>query len=197
MTLDYYNKNAKLYSQETTYLDFKNQQEILLKYLEPGAHILDLGCGAGRDSKAFIDLGYKVTAIDGSSELCKIASKYTGQQVECRKFQDIDEVSTYDAVWACASLLHLRFDELPDILTKINRSLKPGGYFYSSFKHGEFEGKINGRYYTYLNSKKLDNILSNCKSFNLIESTITRDVRNGYENGKWLNIILRKTSKYS
>lgn len=34
-------------------------------YVEPGGHILDVGCGSGRDAKYFIDKGYQVTAFDG------------------------------------------------------------------------------------------------------------------------------------
>ena len=106
ITLEYYNKNANKYNSETLSIEFEEQHNILLKYLKPGDHILDLGCGSGRDSKAFIEKGYKVTAMDGSIELSKIASKNIGQEVICRKFQDLNEDGIYDAVWACASLIH-------------------------------------------------------------------------------------------
>ena len=42
-----------------------------MKLLAPKAHILDFGCGSGRDTKYFLEQGFQVTAIDGSAELCK------------------------------------------------------------------------------------------------------------------------------
>jgi hypothetical protein len=84
--------------------------------------------------------------VDGSNELCKIASKYIGQEVICKRFQDLRESSTYDAVWACASLLHVPLVDLS--LSKVATALKTGGYFYGSFKYGEFGGERNVGYNT-------------------------------------------------
>lgn len=140
MTLDYYNTNAINYSKETALVEFQEQRYMLLKYLKKNAYILDLGCGSGRDSKAFISQKYKVTAIDGSKELSEIASHNIGQQVICKRFQDLDYIDIYDGVWACASLLHVPSYQLKQIFVNIARALKSGGYFYGSFKYGEFEG---------------------------------------------------------
>ena len=45
----------------------------------------------GRDSKAFMESGYRVVALDGSKEMCRQASAYLGQEVQCRRFEEIDE----------------------------------------------------------------------------------------------------------
>ena len=50
--------------------------------LAEGAHILDLGCGSGRDSRHFIDQGYTVTAVDGSAEIAACAEQLIGQPVK-------------------------------------------------------------------------------------------------------------------
>ena len=81
-TLDYYNKNAKKFISGTISVDFGIVQNRFLDKLHPGAEILDYGCGSGRDTKYFLEQGYKVTAIDGSQELCKLASEYTGIPVK-------------------------------------------------------------------------------------------------------------------
>lgn len=192
MTLDYYNKNALAYSQETQTAKFQDRRIMLLKYLEPPAYILDLGCGAGRDSKAFIDQGYQVKAIDGSEELCKIASHYINQEVVCQRFQDLNESNAYDGVWACASLLHVPSTNLPEIFGKISKALKLGGYFYGSFKHGTFEGERNGRYFTDLTKEKLKVLIELLADLELIETEITNDVRPNRENEQWLNFIITR-----
>ena len=105
-TLDYYNKNAKKFISGTISVDFGIVQNRFLDKLHPGAEILDYGCGSGRDTKYFLEQGCKVTAIDGSQELCKLASEYTGIPVKHMLFQDLDEKEAYDGIWACSSILH-------------------------------------------------------------------------------------------
>ena len=72
-TLIYYNQNAELFAQGTLSVDFKQTQDRFLKKLTTNACILDFGCGAGRDTKYFLEKGYQVDATDGSEELCKLA----------------------------------------------------------------------------------------------------------------------------
>lgn len=68
---------------------------------------MDFGCGSGRDSKYFMDSGYFVKSCDGSIEMCKLASKYLNSNVICMDFLDLNEVNTYDYIWACSSILHV------------------------------------------------------------------------------------------
>lgn len=192
MTLDYYNQNAIEFNQGTVAVEFEERRNMLLKYLKPGAHILDFGCGSGRDSKAFIQKGYKVTAIDGSSELCKIASQYIGQNVICNRFQDLNNSNMFDAVWACASILHIPSANLRDIISNISKALKPGGYFYASFKYGDFEGERNGRYFTDLTEESFSSLLEPFDQVEIVELEITGDARVGREDEKWLNVIVKK-----
>jgi len=191
-TIDYYNKHAAAFTSDTVSVEFSENQNMLIKYLKPSAHILDLGCGAGRDSKAFIQKGFKVTAMDGSIELCKIASQNIGQNVICKRFQDLDDVNTFDAVWACASILHIPLVELHKVFENISKSLKPLGYIYASFKYGNFEGERNGRYFTDLTEERLKLLLNPLDHLEIVETLITSDVRQGRENEKWLNTIIKK-----
>ena len=98
-TLDYYNKNADNFVANTISVDFKKTQDKFLDKLQ-GKRILDFGCGSGRDTKYFLEKGYEVDAVDGSEELCKAASKYTGIQVRQMLFQEIIELNRYDGIWA-------------------------------------------------------------------------------------------------
>lgn len=80
---------------------------LFLPYLPASAHILDLGCGSGRDSAYFSSLGYEVTAVDGSAELCKRVTEKYGIDAYCLRFEEIEFTSRFDAIWASASLLHI------------------------------------------------------------------------------------------
>ena len=191
-TLEYYNQCAKDYNELTLNIEFEHKREMLLKYLKSKAHILDLGCGSGRDSKAFLQKGYQVTAVDGSQELCKIASENIGQEVICQLFHELEETNTYDGVWACASLLHLPTDELKKVIQKVEQSLKKGGYFYASFKYGEFEGERDGRYFNDFTEESFKNLLAEFPNLKIQEVEVTTDVIPGRENVSWLNIIMKK-----
>ena len=90
-TIEYYNKNAEEFVQGTLSVDFTATQERFLSKLSVDPYILDFGCGSGRDTKYFLDKGYQVKATDGSVELCKLASEYTGIYVKQMLFEELDE----------------------------------------------------------------------------------------------------------
>lgn len=190
--IDYYNNNAVVFVENTVNADMSNAQEHFEKYLKPGQSILDLGCGSGRDSKSFIDKGYTVTAVDGSEEICKIASAYIGQKVEHLSFEEIHCNEEFDGIWACASLLHEEKDKLPGVMKNLCKALKPGGTFYSSFKYGDFVGDKNLRYFVDMNEDSFQELIKDIDGVQIIETWITGDVRDNRENEKWLNIIMKK-----
>lgn len=190
-TIDYYNKNADSFIQGTVSVDFKETQDKFLKLLT-GKKVLDFGCGSGRDTKYFLESGFDVTATDGSEELSKSASTYTGIQVKHMLFQDLNEADCYDGIWACSSILHLSKDELRIVINKMSRALKPNGIIYTSFKYGNFEGERNGRFFTDFTLDVFEDFISDVKDIVIEEYWITGDVRPGREEEKWLNLILRK-----
>lgn len=191
-TLNYYNTNAKTFKQNTINVDFKSTQKRFLKRLPCASNILDFGCGSGRDTKYFLFQGHHVTAIDGSEELCRLASEYTGIPVKHMLFQDLEEENVYDGIWACSSILHLPYQELKSVLNKMAQALKENGIVYTSFKYGTFEGERNGRYFTDMTEEKFESLLKEIKAFHIEEQWITSDVRPDRGDEKWLNIILRK-----
>ena len=188
-TLDYYNNNAELFICDTKDVKFSDIQKQFISYLQPCSSILDLGCGSGRDSKMFMNMGYTVTPADGSEKLCEITAKYLGIPVKHMLFQELDEYDRYDGVWACASILHLKYSELPDVLNRIVKSLKQGGVFYVSFKYGDFEGYRNGRYYTDMNEDRWSELMAHNKELLTKKIWITDDVRAGRKDEKWFNVI--------
>ncbi len=191
-TIDYYNQNAKEFAEGTLFLDFKSKQEIFAGKLYKGAKILDYGCGAGRDTKYFLERGFQVDALDGSKELCRIAREYTGNPVKHALFRDLDATEIYDGIWACSSILHVPKEELAYIFGKMAKALKLSGVLYVSFKYGIFEGERNGRYFTDMTEDAFSLFLQGIENLTLEEQWVTADVRPERENEKWLNLILRK-----
>lgn len=193
-TIEYYNENARAYAEDTLNADMTAMRSLFMKYV-PAGRILDLGCGSGRDSKFFKSAGYEVDAIDGSEELCKIASETAGICVRCMTFDELEDIEKYDGIWACASLLHVEKSKLTDVFRRIERALSAGGYLYASFKLSEFEGYRNGRYFTDFTEDIFSKFLDNFPHLHLIETCITGDVRPDRENEKWLNVIIEKYSQ--
>ena len=191
-TIEYYNENVDKFVNDTQDVVFCATQDLFLSYLNEGNSILDLGCGSGRDTKYFLSKGYKVDATDGSEEICKVASDYTGINVKCLLFNELDEIDKYDGIWACASILHLDRDDLIDVFHRIARALKDNGILYTSFKYSEFEGMRNGRYFTDFTIESFNEFQTNIPDFIIEKIWITNDVRIGREDEKWLNLIMRK-----
>lgn len=191
-TIDYYNSHAKSYIDSTVDVEFSETQERFLRYLSPGARILDFGCGSGRDTKYFLGRGFLVDAVDGSEEFVKRAGAYTGIMVRQLLFQELDEQNRYDGIWACSSILHLTLGELEDVFGRMARALVADGILYTSFKYGTAEGLRNGRYFTDMTEEKMGHLLEKTGDFETVEMWVTSDVRPGRADEKWLNMILRK-----
>ena len=191
-TLNYYDQNATSFSESTLHVNFTKTQQAFLNRLPSHAHILDFGCGAGRDTGYFLEQGCRVTAVDGSEVLCKIASEYTGISVKQMLFQNLDEKEQYDGIWACASILHLKKTELPDVFLRMKKALKKQGVIYASFKYGDYEGMRNGRYFTDFTEKLFADLLKDISGLAIEKTWITGDVREGRGDERWINILLCK-----
>lgn len=193
-TLEYYNKNAQLYCEQTLIGDLQENYKKFLSRLPKKAYILDFGCGSGRDSKYFIDNGYKVKAIDGSIEMCKLASKYIEQEVDCMRFDELVDINIYDGIWACSSILHIEKENLSIILTKMINALKINGIIYTSFKIGQGYEVKEGKYYNYLTKEEMDLILNKIsKGVKMIDyfETLPSTKRNA-KGTIWGNFIIKK-----
>ena len=168
-TLDYYNKNASSFAEATVDVDFYDTQKHFQKLLPEQGYILDFGCGSGRDIKYFLSQHFQVDAIDGSEELCRIASDYTGIKVKKMLFKELEEIEKYDGIWACSSILHLPKRELKAVFEKMVKALKKDGIIYTSFKYGDFEGERNGRYFTDFTEEKFNEFVQDIENVKLKE----------------------------
>ncbi len=133
---DYYQQHAEMFFADTVEVDMTPLYRRFLSLLRDQAQILDAGCGSGRDARAFADLGHHVTAFDASPALVALAETQLGQPVQCLRFQDIAWQEQFDGIWACASLLHVPAAELPEVMQRLCKALKPGGVLYGG-KRGQ------------------------------------------------------------
>ncbi len=191
LTLEYYAENTDAFISGTVSVDMSSTRDRFLKELPPHARILDLGCGSGRDTKVFLDLGYAVDAVDGSEELCKKASEFTGIQVRHMYFQDLDAKELYDGIYASASILHLPKAELEPVLRKIAAALKPGGVLFTSFKYGDFEGMRGGRFYSDFTDESLKQFFQKIPELRIFFLWMNKDSRPDHEE-HWVNILARR-----
>lgn len=190
-TIEYYNQHIKQFVSNTVNVNFKEIQDKFINRI-PGKNVLDFGCGSGRDTKYFLKAGLNVTAIDGSSEMCRTASEYTGIQVRQMLFEELKEKDRYDGIWACSSILHLPKENLKCVFFKMTDALHPEGIIYTSFKYGNFEGERNGRYFTDFTIESFSEFIKEVSGIRIEEKWISTDVRPGRNEEKWLNLILRK-----
>ena len=190
-TLGYYNSNAEAFVDSTFEVSMEDIYRTFLPNVPEGGHILDAGCGSGRDALFFHSKGYRVTAFDASREIATLAKRKTGLPITCRSFLDVDEQHEYDGIWACASLLHLIESEIPDVLSRLWLALKPGGVMYASFKVGGSEREIDGRHFTDATEERATSWFDFIEEGSQIEFWCTEDQRPKRDD-QWLNILITK-----
>lgn len=152
-TLEHYNQRAADFWEGTRDHDVSQNIAALLQYIEraPPFAILDLGCGPGRDLKAFVALGHRAIGVEGAARFAEMARAYSGCEVWQQDFLKLDLPDRhFDGVFANAVLFHVPSQELPRVLRELHDTLKPGGVMFSSNPHGRNEeGWNRGRYGAY------------------------------------------------
>lgn len=164
-----------------------------LEQLAPGALILELGCGSGRDAAHMEALGFSVEPTDGVPEMAAQAETRLGRPVRVMRFDELDAVEAYDGVVAAYSLLHVPRGGLVGVLERVWRALKPGGWHVATYKTAGGEGRDRlGRYYNYPSETELRGFYTEAGDWSVVE-TETGEGR-GYEGGesRFVIITLRK-----
>ena len=191
-TIHYYNENAEQYFRETVAADMAVTCDRFLKYVRPGGKIVDIGAGSGRDLKYFKEKGYAAEGIDASEELCKLASDHTGVQVICTQIQDWKPGRQYAGIWACASLLHLKMDEIETFICRLPDLLEEGGTAYISLKSGIETGEDEkGRYFTNVTEDDLRKITGKTDGLEIVEFWNSCDQMRR-QDFIWMNVILKR-----
>jgi SAM-dependent methyltransferase len=176
-------------------------------------HILDAGCGTGRDTYEFLKKGYVVTAIDASpamlrecrrklrDALDKPANEEMKQAAAASRWLEVtfDEIrfrNEFDGVWAAASLLHVPSVQMEEILRKIFQALKANGILFMSFKYGHGEHERDARFYSHYGRKDIRALLGRISSAEVIDVWLSdaggKNVSRGQQGWAWgLELINR------
>ena len=108
--------------------------------------------------------------------MCRLASEFSGIDINHMQFQENDFDKEFDGIWASASLLHMPSDELDSVLGNLKKVLKENEILYASFKYRDYEGERNGRYFNDLTESAEIEIFKK-NEFKVIETWITPDAR--------------------
>lgn len=191
-TLDFYADEAPVYAASGPN-GASRHLDAFLQHLPPGARILELGCGGGRDSQEMLARGFQVDPTDGVSEIARQAEARIGRPVRVMRFNELDAANEYDGVWANASLLHVPRPALSSILSLVFRALRPGGLHFANFKAGGREGRdAYGRYFNYLTADEVSAAYSRSAGWAIL--SLTDYLGGGYDGlqGPWVGITTRK-----
>jgi hypothetical protein len=188
-TDDYYITNAYKYTSENSASLNVSMQEFYSffeKYLNENDNILDIGFGSGRDSLYFSSK-YNVTSIDVIPDFIQHGKVIGLKDVQLQRIENIEYENMFNGIWACASLLHLDDEYLLKAIDKIIISSRKSCIFYVSFKYGDSENIIEGRYFNNMNEKKFFKIF-NRKEFSILKINVTDDKLQ--RENKWLNAYI-------
>lgn len=194
-TLRFYAEKAEIYVASGPGGVSRNLYNFLTK-LTPGASILELGCGSGRDAEAMIKAGFIVEPTDGTPEIARQAEERLSRKVRVMRFDELDDSEEYDAVWANASLLHVPRPTLPHILGLVFKALRPGGLHFASYKTGGLEGRDDhGRYFNYLERAEVLELYRTVAPWEVEE--VLDYVEDGYlgKRSPWVAITVRKADR--
>jgi SAM-dependent methyltransferase len=200
LTKRFYESNATTYAEATWKLSMDQQVSNFAARLPSGATVVDLGCGAGRDLKAFSDGGFFAVGLDISAPLASIAQQHSGCPVVIADLRHLPLASArFDGVWASASLLHLARNDIGQALAEIFRILKPGGIFFASMKAGLGErADDQGRWYSYYDVEQWRSLLERAGFQSLsLQSSVQQTgtlTPTSTTSTTWISSIARRSS---
>jgi 8-oxo-dGTP pyrophosphatase MutT (NUDIX family) len=190
-TTQAYDEIAPYFAAKFSQTDLSAQLDYFCAYLQPGARVVDVGCGPGRDLLSLVKLGFWAVGLDRSAGMLRQAMDRGVKllvQADARALPFAN--GTLDGAWACASLLHLPKVELPTALAEVHRALGHG-HICLILKQGEGESwreDDNGqrRFFAYYHPAEVELALERA-GFHVIYCGLERDRRR--TNLNWINAI--------
>lgn len=198
-TLNYYDENAVEFACQTAHIDMQDLYELFISQLpqRDTQCILDVGCGSGRDASYFAEQGYEVTAIDASAELIQWAQKHHMSSRISWVHLDFSSIKNqawenkFTGIWACASLLHVPFLELPFVIKSLLKTLTDDGVMYLSFKYGEGERVGEERFFCDMNESRWKAIVAKIPQVIEYDIWLSTDKRADCKKA-WFNVMIKQ-----
>ena len=202
-TLHYYDDNAVEFAIQTVSIDMHDLYELFLNQLPQRStqSVLDVGCGSGRDANYFAEQGYDVTAIDASVELIQWAQQHHMLSRISWVHLDFSSINKqvwenkFTGIWACASLLHVPFVELPFIINSLLDTLTDDGVMYVSFKYGKGERVDEERFFCDMDELRWKTIVAKIPQVIECDIWLSADKRVDCKNA-WLNVMIKRQNKH-
>ena len=107
--------------------------------MPPGGVVIDIGSGSGWAALMMVEAGFDVHALDACPQFAAIAQTKIKRPVRVMSYEGIDDIDVFDGIWASGALLHVRKADLPALMVRLTRALKPGGLLLATFKAGSTE----------------------------------------------------------
>jgi SAM-dependent methyltransferase len=95
---------------------------------------LDLGCGAGRDTRYLLEQGFQVTAVDADANAMAILATFPQERLRAVQSSFVDLVfERYDLINAHFCLPFLPREQFCAVFDKVREALNPDGIFVGQF----------------------------------------------------------------
>jgi SAM-dependent methyltransferase len=193
-TLRTYEKDAEIFLKQWGRKRYKRPPLLAewLKQLPARAVLLDLGCGAGQDSRYLAGLGRRVIGLDRTMPLLRFAK----QRTPSAPFLLADlralpiRSGSLDGIWAAASLIHLYKVDMARALAALYHLVKPKGLLAATFTYGSNSrikrtGWMPGRYFARWRKDELARALRRA-GWTVLSLKV---VCNQERKGRWINVI--------
>lgn len=139
------------------------ESAFLLDRVQPGEHVLDIGCGTGRFTVPMAESGAQVSGLDLSQGMldvlgAKLSDK--GLKADLRQ-GDMSRMpfpdNSFDVVTSMLALMHVPLADRPAVFREVSRVLKPGGRMLLGVKNGIFERLFTGDRFATVDITDVDN----------------------------------------
>jgi SAM-dependent methyltransferase len=187
----FYQMHAGEYFRRTVSLNMEHLYQRFLPLLQPGARILDAGCGSGRDLRVFAQRGFQPVGVDKSTALVEMARAFSGAPTVVGRLEELADENAFDAIWACASLVHVPRNLLAAVVRRFHKALVAGGLMYASVQEGGGDRLLSdGRFFADYQRAKFQRVIEEAE-FDIRDSWLSDDVLPGRSTVRWVNVVAR------